>query len=162
MHNQNFVYNFQIHVINTDDQYPKTILVFQAKMFMKYSSKPLKLETVRNDIIKGTLDVISSLPVYLKGESDRKKNLILNKPFRYCNLESSIIFGRTRIQLIFHNSWPPDVSALDAFNDYTWQSHLAEKVVFAVHLYINLACLFVCLSVCLSVCLFVSNNRQNG
>ena len=40
---------------------------------MKYSSKPLKLETVRNDIIKGTLDVISSLPVYLKGESDRKK-----------------------------------------------------------------------------------------
>ena len=42
-------------------------------MFMKYSSKPLKLETVRNDIIKGTLDVISSLPVYLKGESDRIK-----------------------------------------------------------------------------------------
>ena len=40
---------------------------------MKYSSKPLKLETVRNDIIKGTLDVISSLPVYLKGESDRIK-----------------------------------------------------------------------------------------
>ena len=40
---------------------------------MKYSSKPLKLETVRSDIIKGTLDVISSLPVYLKGESDRKK-----------------------------------------------------------------------------------------
>ena len=51
----------------------KQFWFFQAKMFMKYSSKPLKLETVRNDIIKGTLDVISSLPVYLKGESDRKK-----------------------------------------------------------------------------------------
>ena len=24
------------------------------------------------------------------------------------------------------NSWPPDVSALDSFNDYTWQRHLAE------------------------------------
>ena len=27
------------------------------------------------------------------------------------------------------NSWPPDVSALDALNDYTWQRQLAEKVV---------------------------------
>jgi len=25
------------------------------------------------------------------------------------------------------NSWPPDVSALDALNDYLWQRHLAEK-----------------------------------
>ena len=25
------------------------------------------------------------------------------------------------------NSWPPDVSALDALNDYTWQRYLAEK-----------------------------------
>ena len=46
----------------------KQFWFFQAKMFMKYSSKPLKLKTVRNDIIKGTLDVISSLPVYLKGD----------------------------------------------------------------------------------------------
>ena len=27
------------------------------------------------------------------------------------------------------NSWPPDVSTLDALNDYTGQRHLAEKVV---------------------------------
>ena len=25
------------------------------------------------------------------------------------------------------NSWPPDVSQLDALNDFTWQRHLAEK-----------------------------------
>ena len=25
------------------------------------------------------------------------------------------------------NSWPPDVSALDALNDFTWQIQLAEK-----------------------------------
>ena len=25
------------------------------------------------------------------------------------------------------NSWPQDVSALDALNDYMWQRHLAEK-----------------------------------
>ena len=24
-------------------------------------------------------------------------------------------------------SWPPDVSALDALYDYTWQRHLGEK-----------------------------------
>ena len=24
------------------------------------------------------------------------------------------------------NSWPPDVSAPDALNDYMWQSHLVE------------------------------------
>ena len=24
------------------------------------------------------------------------------------------------------NSWPPDVSALDALNDYMWQRHLAD------------------------------------
>ena len=27
------------------------------------------------------------------------------------------------------NSWPSDVSALDALNEYTWQRHLAEKNV---------------------------------
>ena len=27
------------------------------------------------------------------------------------------------------NSLPPDISALDALNDYIWQRHLAEKVV---------------------------------
>ena len=27
------------------------------------------------------------------------------------------------------NSWPPDVSAQDALNDYTLQRHLVEKVV---------------------------------
>ena len=27
------------------------------------------------------------------------------------------------------NSWPPDVSSLDALKDYTWQRLLAEKVV---------------------------------
>ena len=25
------------------------------------------------------------------------------------------------------NSWPPDVSALNALNDYMWQRHLVEK-----------------------------------
>ena len=34
------------------------------------------------------------------------------------------------------NSWPPDVSALDALNDYTWQRRLAEKVVLSA-LYIK-------------------------
>ena len=28
------------------------------------------------------------------------------------------------------NSWPPDVSALDALNDYKWQRQLAEKSCF--------------------------------
>ena len=53
-------------------------------------------------------------------------NFILNKSFRYCNLWSSNIFRRIRIQLMFHNffirfvhwkrwnSWPPDVSVIDA------------------------------------------------
>jgi len=27
------------------------------------------------------------------------------------------------------NSWPPDVSTLDALNDYMWQRRLAKKVV---------------------------------
>ena len=51
------------------------------------------------------------------------------------------MFRHIRIKLIFciflfvlhtmhlkrRNSWPPDVSGLDALNDYTWQRHLAEK-----------------------------------
>jgi len=32
-------------------------------------------------------------------------------------------------------SWPPDVAALTALNDYTWQRLLAEKVVLsALHI----------------------------
>ena len=33
------------------------------------------------------------------------------------------------------NSWPPDVSALDALNYYTWQKHLAEKSRFKYKVY---------------------------
>ena len=35
------------------------------------------------------------------------------------------------------NSWPPDVSALDALNDYTWQRHLERKKVVLSGLYIK-------------------------
>ena len=35
------------------------------------------------------------------------------------------------------NSWPPDDSALDALNDYTWQRHLVEKSCFKCKLYIK-------------------------
>ena len=31
------------------------------------------------------------------------------------------------------NIWWQDVSALDALDDYTWQRHLAEKVVLIVY-----------------------------
>ena len=33
------------------------------------------------------------------------------------------------VHLKRRNSWPPDVSALDALNDYTWQRYLTKKVV---------------------------------
>ena len=33
------------------------------------------------------------------------------------------------------NSWPPDVSALDALKDYTWQRLLAEKSRFRCIVY---------------------------
>ena len=33
------------------------------------------------------------------------------------------------------NNWPPDVSALDALNDYIWQRHLAEKSCFKCIVY---------------------------
>ena len=32
-------------------------------------------------------------------------------------------------------SWPPDVSALDALNDDTWQRHLAQKSPFKCIVY---------------------------
>ena len=36
------------------------------------------------------------------------------------------------------NSLPPDISALDALNDYMWQRHLAEKVVLSIKQITNL------------------------
>jgi len=35
------------------------------------------------------------------------------------------------------NSWPPDVSAIDALNDNTWQRHLAEKSCFKCIVYLT-------------------------
>jgi len=73
----------------------------------------------------------------------KKINLSSNKSIR--NYKLFIIYFRCiRIKLYFiiffirflyialkrRNSRPPDVSSLDALNDYTWQRHLAEKTSF--------------------------------
>ena len=40
------------------------------------------------------------------------------------------------MHLKHRNSRPPDISALDALNDYTWKRHLSEKCVLS-ELYIK-------------------------
>ena len=47
----------------------------------------------------------------------------------------NIRFVYNTVNLKRQNSWPPDVSALDALNDYTWQRHLAEKSRFKCIVY---------------------------
>ena len=41
-----------------------------------------------------------------------------------------LLFVLYTLHLKRRNSWPPDVSALDALNDYMWQRHLVEKSCF--------------------------------
>ena len=53
-------------------------------------------------------------------DSDRRKiKSISKKSFR--------LFVLYAMHLKRRNSWPPDVSTLDALNDYSWQRNLAEK-----------------------------------
>ena len=47
--------------------------------------------------------------------------------FRHIRIFWIFLFVLHTMHLKRRNSWPPDVSGLDALNDYTWRGHLAEK-----------------------------------